>query len=150
MQHGLASPSPVSSLEEREGPGRVTELFTAGLGWWEAAGGSTTLPTLACWASGDVQARASPLPMRVCPVATQARSSLAPSGRLVAPGQTEGSAGAAPTGAGLFSNTAGLQKLSDIIQVGWACDQDRTARFLVEVGGVVLLRVSRVKAAGQG
>lgn len=29
----------------------------------------------------------------------------------------------APTGAGLFTNTAGLQKLADIIQVGTDCCQ---------------------------
>lgn len=33
-------------------------------------------------------------------------------------GDVEWPASAAPTGAGLFTNTAGLQKLSDILQVG--------------------------------
>lgn len=76
---------------------------------------------------------------------------LGASGRLVAPGGAGGSAATAPTGAGLFSNTAGLQKLSDIIQVGWACDQARTARFRVGVGVVLLPHApSEGSGVGQG
>lgn len=38
------------------------------------------------------------------------------------------SAPTAPTGAGLLTSTVGLQKLSDIIQVGWATPRTQTAR----------------------
>ena len=61
-------------------------------------------------------------------------------GSRVSPGRGAGwPASAAPTGMGPFTNTAGLQKLSDIIQVGWAYGEGTASPFLMGIEGCLLL-----------